>query len=109
MMQTVYNEFSQNRNPNNMSLLVAMCQAESRNGPRALGIIFQDFFFHKDDYLKAIRALLREVVRWAKQDLNLAELVDGFFSHEFQEKFNNPQIDKAIKVLKFLENVFKLY
>ena len=73
---TIFNELSNARNPNNMQMLNVMfgCgqlpPANSSQGPTSndlaaasLAAVFVDLLLQKECYLRALRALLREIVR----------------------------------------------
>ena len=72
---TIFNELSAARNPNNMAMLGVMFNASSASqsgggqlstdslAAASLASVFVDLMLQKDDYLRALRALLREIVR----------------------------------------------
>ena len=63
LKQTIFNELSQSRNPNNMQLLGVMFQVNSERAASALANVFLELLLQKDCYLRALRILLREIVR----------------------------------------------
>ena len=67
---TIYNELSTSRNPNNMQLLGVIFSQSPANAANILAEIFQDLLAHKDDYLRALRMLLREVVKNTRLDMD---------------------------------------
>ena len=81
---TIFNELSNARNPNNMQMLNVMfgCgqlpPANSSQGPTSndlaaasLAAVFVDLLLQKECYLRALRALLREIVRALRYDTTL--------------------------------------
>ena len=81
---TIFNELSNARNPNNMQMLNVMfgCgqlpsansnQGSSSNDLAAasLAAVFVDLLLQKECYLRALRALLREIVRALRYDTSL--------------------------------------
>lgn len=74
LKHTIYNELSNARNPNNMPMLAVMFQAQPETAANVLAEIFQDLLLNKDDYLRSLRALLREIVRVLRFDINLHAL-----------------------------------
>lgn len=74
LKHTIYNELSNARNPNNMPMIAVMFQAAPETAANVLAEIFQDLLLNKDDYLRSLRALLREIVRVLRFDINLYAL-----------------------------------
>ncbi|KAG8306433.1 Integrator complex subunit 1 [Homalodisca vitripennis] len=72
LKHTIYNELSQSRNPNNLAMLSVMFQYEPDAAATILADIFQELLLNRDDYLRPLRALLREIWRTLRSDLNLA-------------------------------------
>lgn len=81
---TIFNELSNARNPNNMQMLNVMfgCgqlpsvtsnQGSTSNDLAAasLAAVFVDLLLQKECYLRALRALLREIVRALRYDTSL--------------------------------------
>ena len=88
LKHTIFNELSQSRNPNNMQLLGVMfqvryfcsfhlqfftsqSQVDKEKAASALANVFLELLLQKDCYLRALRILLREIVRCVRQDINL--------------------------------------
>lgn len=71
LKHTIYNELSNARNPNNMPMLGVMFQTLSEQAAKLLAEIFQDLLMNREDYLRPLRALLREIVRVCRHDINL--------------------------------------
>lgn len=74
LKHTIYNELSNARNPNNMPMLAVMFQTMPDSSAKLLAEIFQDLLMNREDYLRPLRALLREIVRVCRHDINLAML-----------------------------------
>ena len=73
MQVTIFNELSAARNPNNMAMLGVMFNTGSSGtdaslAAASLASVFVDLMLQKDDYLRALRALLREIVRVLRFD-----------------------------------------
>ena len=83
----IYNELSQARNPNNMSLFAVLFQFAPERAAKELARVFQDLLIQRDDYLRAIRALLREVVRALRHDLNFVSLCRGLMAERKETSF----------------------
>ena len=65
-----------------------------------LAEIFQDLLTNREDYLRALRALLREIVRVARQDMNFTEFALGLMEDRSEDnKFRD--IDVHLKVTPF--------
>ncbi|XP_054283630.1 integrator complex subunit 1-like [Macrosteles quadrilineatus] len=80
LKHTIYNELSQSRNPNNLAMLSVMFQYEADTAATILADIFQELLLNRDDYLRPLRALLREIWRTLRSDLNLAVFSRGLMS-----------------------------
>ena len=65
-----------------------------------LAEIFQNLLTNKDDYLRALRALLREIMRCVRQDMNFVEFTRGLIQDRPDQKFKD--LDPQIKVSFFL-------
>ncbi|XP_074651067.1 integrator complex subunit 1-like [Tubulanus polymorphus] len=87
LTHTIYNELSSARNPNNMGIISVVFQHTPDTAAKILAEIFQDFLINRDDYLRALRALLREIVRTLKYDMNFAAFVLGLLAERSEPKF----------------------
>ncbi|KAK2190119.1 hypothetical protein NP493_86g01019 [Ridgeia piscesae] len=94
MMHAVYNELSNSRNPNNMSLLSTMFNHSPELSARVLADIFQDLLCNRDDYLRAVRALMREIVKAAKHDFNFTEFALGLMEERDFHSLEPPLKDR---------------
>ncbi|KAK3730373.1 hypothetical protein QZH41_020667 [Actinostola sp. cb2023] len=99
LKHVVYNELSTTRNPNNMSLLATMFQYKPEGASKLLAMVFQDLLMNKDDYLRACRALLREIVRFLRYGLNFVALCRGFMQERTDAQFKD--LDGGIKERMF--------
>ncbi|KAK3607441.1 hypothetical protein CHS0354_035142 [Potamilus streckersoni] len=77
LTHTVYNELSTARNPNNMSIIGVIFQTTPEQAAKILAEIFLDLLSNKEDYLRAVRALLREVVRTLRHEINFTAFCLG--------------------------------
>ncbi|XP_076239229.1 integrator complex subunit 1 isoform X3 [Calliopsis andreniformis] len=71
LKHTIYNELSNARHPYNMPMLGVMFQTLPEQSAKLLAEIFQDLLMNREDYLRPLRALLREIVRVCRHDINL--------------------------------------
>ncbi|NWY91600.1 INT1 protein, partial [Loxia curvirostra] len=92
----IFNELSNARNPNNMQILYTVLQHSSDQAPKYLAMVFQDLLTTKDDYLRASRALLREIIKQTKHEINFQAFCLGLMQErkealyaemEFKERF----------------------
>ncbi|XP_055984334.1 integrator complex subunit 1 isoform X1 [Sorex fumeus] len=92
----IFNELSNARNPNNMQILHTVLQHSSELAPKFLAMVFQDLLTNKDDYLRAARALLREIIKQTKHEVNFQAFCLGlmqerrepqYLDMEFKERF----------------------
>ncbi|CAH2044847.1 unnamed protein product, partial [Iphiclides podalirius] len=65
---TIYNELSNARSPNNMAVLAALIHAQPQLVPAAIAETYQELLFRADDYLRPMRAMMRECVRAARSE-----------------------------------------
>lgn len=68
---TIFNELSNARNTNNMGIINVIFTTEPERAASSLASVFMDLLLQKEDYLRALRALLREIVRALRYDINL--------------------------------------
>lgn len=92
----IFNELSNARNPNNMQILYTVLQHSAELAPKFLAMVFQDLLTNKDDYLRASRALLREIIKQTKHEINFQAFCLGlmqerrepqYLDMEFKERF----------------------
>ncbi|XP_072273856.1 integrator complex subunit 1 [Pyxicephalus adspersus] len=92
----IFNELSNARNPNNMQILYTVLQHSSELAPKFLAMVFQDLLTNKEDYLRASRALLREIIKQTKHEINFQAFCLGLMQErkeaqyadmEFKERF----------------------
>ncbi|XP_028842567.1 integrator complex subunit 1 isoform X2 [Denticeps clupeoides] len=92
----IFNELSNSRNPNNMQVLHTVLQHSPEQAPKFLAMVFQDLLTNKDDYLRASRALLREIIKQTKHEINFQSFCLGLMQErkepsyvdmEFKERF----------------------
>ncbi|XP_071131635.1 integrator complex subunit 1-like isoform X1 [Mytilus edulis] len=89
MTHTIYNELSNSRNPNNMALITVLFQNSQDQAARILAEIFQDLLANKDDYLRAVRALLREIARNLRHDVHFSAFCLGLMQERNEPKFSD--------------------
>lgn len=98
---TIYNELSNSRNPNNMPMIAVMFQTAPEQSAQLLAEIYQELLMNREDYLRPLRALLREIVRVCRNDINLLifsrallyvrrEVIVGF---EFKQRMFSSLVD----------------
>ena len=69
---TIFNELSAARNPNNMAMLGVMFSAGAQElAAASLAAVFVDLLMQKECYLRALRVLLREIVRVLRFDSSI--------------------------------------
>ena len=106
---TVFNELSNARNPNNMAMLNVMFGAggSSDLAAASLASVFVDLLLQKDCYLRALRMLLREIVRSLRYDaVNLYvfckhlmlenKMESQIREFEFKERFFTSVVDLVV-------------
>ncbi|KAJ6656005.1 hypothetical protein lerEdw1_004590 [Lerista edwardsae] len=89
----VFNELSNARNPNNMQILYTVLQHSPELAPKFLAMVFQDLLTNKDDYLRASRALLREIIKQTKHEINFQAFCLGLM----QERKESQYVEMELK------------
>ncbi|CAG9856871.1 unnamed protein product [Phyllotreta striolata] len=103
---TIYNELSNARNANNLIVVGALFQVAPDPSADAFADICLELLLNKDDYLRSLRALLKEINRVLRQELNLLTVVrallrerkdftSGVREHEFRERIFLSLVDLA--------------
>ena len=100
LKHTIFNELSNARNTNNMAMLGVMFQASPKEAAAALASVFLELLLQKDCYLRALRILLREIVRCLRHDINLPVFCHYLMSSKLREKFDH------FKEYEFKERMF---
>ncbi|KAK9886100.1 hypothetical protein WA026_014889 [Henosepilachna vigintioctopunctata] len=72
---TIYNELSNARNTNNLVVVGALFQVAPEPSADAFADICLELLLNKDDYLRSLRALLKEINRVLRHDFNLYNVV----------------------------------
>lgn len=98
LKHTIYNELSTSRNPNNMAMISVMFQAHPEQSATLLADVFLELLLNRDDYHRPLRALLREIVRVLRHDINLVALCRGLMA----DKRDNP----TFRDFEFKERMF---
>ncbi|XP_040574316.1 integrator complex subunit 1 [Lepeophtheirus salmonis] len=96
---TLFNELSNCRNINNMSMLSVMFSVDGDRAAASLATVFIELLLQKECYLRALRFLLREIVRVLKNDINL-----HYFCHYLM---NECPKEALIKDFEFKDRMFK--
>ncbi|XP_014230547.1 integrator complex subunit 1 [Trichogramma pretiosum] len=98
---TIYNELSvgNNRNPNNMHMLQVMFANAPEASAQLLGKLFQDLLLSREDYLRPLRVLFREIARVCRNDLILLVVARTLMSARLE-------IIQQLPVFEFKERMF---
>ncbi|KAF7268865.1 hypothetical protein GWI33_018061 [Rhynchophorus ferrugineus] len=99
---TIYNELSNTRNQNNLIVVGALFQVKDEQAADALANICLELLLNKDDYLRSLRSLLKEINRVLRQqltDFNLPTLVHCLLRER-------PDLFVAIRDNEFKERMF---
>ncbi|XP_002435477.4 integrator complex subunit 1 [Ixodes scapularis] len=96
----IYNELSNSRNPNNMQLLSVIFQHSPEKAAKVLAEVFQDLLINKDDYLRCLRALFREIIRSLRHDLNFTAFCLGLMQERKEAQFQ--EVDQTLKERLFV-------
>ena len=67
----IFNELSPSRGPNNMAVLTVLVTHWPERSASYLADVFVELLLNRDDYLRALRALLREMMRALRHELPL--------------------------------------
>ncbi|XP_061404832.1 integrator complex subunit 1 [Lethenteron reissneri] len=85
----LFNELSNMRNPNNMQVLYTVMQHAPDGAPKYLAMVFQDLLVNKEDYLRASRLLLREIVKQTKHEMNFQAFCLGLMQERKETQFQD--------------------
>jgi len=96
LKHVIYNELSQQRNPNNMAILQVMFQIEPENAAKYLALVMQDLLANRDDYLKALKSLFKEIVRVLRFEINFIAFCRGLLQERNDSYFL--ELDQNMKV-----------
>lgn len=96
----IYNELSNSRNPNNMQLLSVIFQHSPEKAARVLAEVFQDLLINRDDYLRCLRALFREIIRSLRYDLNFTAFCLGLMQERKETQFQ--ELDQPLRERLFV-------
>ena len=99
LKHTIYNEMSSSRNLNNMPMLAVMFQTAPDRAARLLAEIVQEVLSNREDFLRAIRLLIREIVRVCRHDINLLTLSRTMMTEK-------PEFSQQLVGFEFKERVF---
>ena len=86
---TVFNELSNARNTNNMAILQVMFNYDKELAPASLAGVYIELLMQKECYLRALRALLREIVRYLRYDINLHAFCLNLMQLPVSQVFNS--------------------
>ncbi|XP_048516871.1 integrator complex subunit 1 isoform X3 [Dendroctonus ponderosae] len=96
---TIYNELSNARNPNNLIVVGALFQVKPDHAADALADICLELLLNKEDYLRSLRALLKEINRVLRHDFNLLNVVHALLRER-------KELNASIRDHDFRERIF---
>ncbi|XP_050391471.2 integrator complex subunit 1 [Patella vulgata] len=96
LTHTIYNELSNARNPNNMALLGVIFTSSTEQASKILAEIFQDLLTNKDDYLRALRALFREIIRSLRHEFSFPAFCLSLMSERTEAKFSEIDMERYV-------------
>lgn len=96
----IYNELSNSRNPNNMQLLSVIFQHSPEKAARVLAEVFQDLLINRDDYLRCLRALFREIIRSLRHDLHFTAFCLGLMQERKEAQFQ--ELEQSLRERLFV-------
>ncbi|MCL4131593.1 UNVERIFIED_CONTAM: hypothetical protein GTU68_040453, partial [Idotea baltica] len=89
--ETTFNELSPTRNLSNMTILSVVFQYAPEHAAVILADIFIELLRSNEDFLRALRALLREIVRALRHDMQYHKFCHGLMKEQkdaaFKESF----------------------
>ncbi|XP_018336442.1 integrator complex subunit 1 isoform X3 [Agrilus planipennis] len=96
---TIYNELSNARNTNNLVVVGAMFQVTPEASADAFADICLELLLNKDDYLRSLRTLLKEINRVLRHDFNLLSVVHALLRER-------PELLGVIRDFEFKDRLF---
>ena len=104
--QIILNELGARKNQcTNIPLLQMMFKNHSEECARILASIFQDLLVTKDEMLKPIKLLLRDLVRQVKQDMNFQILASSLLQERNEEKFRRMEHGYSLKYVFIITDI----
>ena len=64
--------------------------------------MFQDLLSNREEYLRGLRILLREIVRGVKQDMNFVEFALGLMKERTDSKFTDMEPQHKVQDISHL-------
>lgn len=95
LKHVIYNELGQQRNSNNMAILQVIFQIEPENAAKYLALVIHDLLTNREDYLKALKALFREIVRVLRFEINFVAFCRGLMQERSDSYFL--ELDQGMK------------
>ncbi|XP_072029946.1 integrator complex subunit 1-like isoform X2 [Amphiura filiformis] len=108
LKHTIYNELSNARNPNNMALLAAIFQHSPETAAKYLAVVFQELLMNRDDYLRAVRALFREIVKSLRYDMDFPAFCRGLMTEKTDKQFSEMEVQFKDRMLMSLTDLIAL-
>lgn len=99
MKYTIYNELSNVRNTNNLIVVGALFQVAPEASANAFADICLELLLNKDDFLRSLRTLLKEINRVLRHDFNLLNVVHALLRE--RKEFTN-----SVREHEFRERIF---
>lgn len=78
------------------------CCTESPVFPQYLAMVFQDLLTTKDDYLRASRALLREIIKQTKHEINFQAFCLGLMQERKEAQYAEMEFKVALCLIHVL-------
>lgn len=95
----IYNELSNSKNGHNMTVLGTIFQTQPDNAAKLLAEIFQDLLI-KDDYLRPLRALFRQIVHVCRHDVSYLTFARALMT------IDRPEILQQLPGFEFKDRMF---
>ncbi|KAL7647180.1 UNVERIFIED_CONTAM: hypothetical protein RMT77_002438 [Armadillidium vulgare] len=89
LKETTFNELSPSRNVSNMAILSVVFQYAPEQAALILADIFLELLRNADDFLRALRALLREIVRSLRHDMQFQKFCQGLMKEQKDPTFKD--------------------
>ncbi|XP_077980803.1 integrator complex subunit 1-like [Glandiceps talaboti] len=108
LKHTIYNELSNSRNPNNMPLLGVIFQHSPEPAAKYLAMVFQELLANREDYGRAVRALLREIVRQLRYDISFTSFAMGLMTERSESQFTDMESQLKDRLFTSLSDLIAL-
>ena len=72
-------------------------------------MVFQELLMNREDYLRAVRALFREIVKSLRYDMDFPAFCRGLMTERSDKLFNDMEVQSKVRELHSVMNISSAY